>query len=286
VATDPGARLYEQFAPPERLTLMLSALARGDQAEACRLRDTCPRKMYTQSDDAFEGRLQLAFDTMAVIFIDVMCLWGKLKVLRWVTDAARDFAPAGVIGASLSFIDGWRFGQGRPQTPFFARKLPPLTLEDGGEHYAIHTGEHQDDDYEDEDEEPDEGHAADDAAVREQVVPRHRTGEFRRRVEAVEARAQRAASLLTLSLAAAERDVAKELATIWAAFGRFRRTRLGVGPVEMLVAWEFPFAAELEETLERYADVTPDPAAVDEYAGHILAHWDGKFGGGGHDGGR
>ena len=52
----------------------------------------------------------------------------------------------------------------------------------------------------------------------------------------------------------------------------------------MLVAWEFPFAGELEEMLKRYADVPPDAAAVDEYARHIFAHWDGKFGSGDADG--
>lgn len=37
----------------------------------------------------------------------------------------------------------------------------------------------------------------------------------------------------------------------------------------MLVAWEFPFAGELESMLERYADVPPDAAAADEYAMHV-----------------
>lgn len=48
-------RHYDKFTPHERLRLVLEAQGRGDAAEAHRLRDTCPRRVYRTADYAFEG---------------------------------------------------------------------------------------------------------------------------------------------------------------------------------------------------------------------------------------
>jgi hypothetical protein len=59
MATHPiigGGKLYETFAPKERLVLLLEAMARGDDAETMRLRRSCPRKTYTGPDAAFDDR--------------------------------------------------------------------------------------------------------------------------------------------------------------------------------------------------------------------------------------
>jgi hypothetical protein len=45
--------LYEHFQPPERLTLLLEAMARDDQNEIERLQRSCPRASYTGQDPAF-----------------------------------------------------------------------------------------------------------------------------------------------------------------------------------------------------------------------------------------
>ena len=84
-----NGQLYEQFAPQERLTLILEALARGDQAEADRLSGSCPRKTYTMRDAAYGERLDTAFDIMSIACIDLRCLWAKLDVLQWVLAVTR-----------------------------------------------------------------------------------------------------------------------------------------------------------------------------------------------------
>src|SRR4029453_18048684 len=81
VSGDP-TKLYEQFAPPERLALLIEAMARNDAAEAQRLHRTCPRFTYTGPDVQFTERYTLAFDIMAVISIDLRCAWAKLHVMR------------------------------------------------------------------------------------------------------------------------------------------------------------------------------------------------------------
>src|SRR5688572_32439728 len=92
--SEPTAKLYDQFQPPERLTLLIEAMARDDAAEARRLQDSCPRRSYTGPDVLFTERYTLAFDVMAVVTIDLRCAWAKLHVMRCVLGGIRDMAVA------------------------------------------------------------------------------------------------------------------------------------------------------------------------------------------------
>src|SRR5205085_2944266 len=131
-------KLYDQFQPPERLTLLIEAKARDDAAEARRLQDTCPRLSYTGPDVRFTERYILAFDIMAVVTIDLRCVWAKLHVLRCVLGGIRDMAVAHRVTAALAFIDGERCGKGLPQCEFFAKPLPEPEADDA-------TPDHEDD---------------------------------------------------------------------------------------------------------------------------------------------
>ncbi len=270
-----GGKLYEQFAPPERLTLMLSALARNDEAEAARLRDTCPRKAYTQNDEAFEGRLQLGFDVMMSVCVDLRCMWGKLSALHWAAETVAELAAANHITASLAFVEGARCGRGQSQIAFFARERPPLDVSDDREHYVVRTGEHSDDATgEDEPEGGDEEEAEDD----DNALPAGELSEFGRRMMAVEGRAERSTALMMMTLGAAAHDVAQTLVNVWAAFGRFCGSRLGVGAGVMLDAWGMPITADLLVMLKRYETLRPEAAEADVYFGYLCRTWDRKFG--------
>ena len=105
-------------------------MARDDEREVERLQRTCPRATYTAQDPQFEDRWAMAFDIMAVVCIDLRCMWGKLHVLRWVLGEMRQTATAHRITAALGFIDGERCGRGPPQCEFFAKPLPDPDDED------------------------------------------------------------------------------------------------------------------------------------------------------------
>jgi hypothetical protein len=64
--------LYERFQPPERLTLLIEAMARDDAAEAGRLRDSCPRVSYSGPEADFMERCSMSFDILAVVTIAFM----------------------------------------------------------------------------------------------------------------------------------------------------------------------------------------------------------------------
>jgi hypothetical protein len=125
------ATLYDRFEPPERLTLVIEAMARDDAREAERLQRTCPRFSYTGPDVQFTERYTLAFDIMAVVTIDLRCVWGKLQVMRCVLGGIRDMAVAHKVTAALAFIDGSDAAKGCPsassspnpcQSPRLARR--------------------------------------------------------------------------------------------------------------------------------------------------------------------
>ena len=54
---DKLGEFYDRFDPDERFRLVLEAAARGDEEDIERLRDTCPREMYTAIDIAYSDRI-------------------------------------------------------------------------------------------------------------------------------------------------------------------------------------------------------------------------------------
>ena len=259
MAGDP-TKMYDRFAPPERLTLLIEAMARDDGHEVERLQRSCPRATCTAQDPEFEDRSSMAFDTLAVVTIDLRCMWGKLHVLRWVLGSIREMATAHRITAALGFIDGERCGKGLKQCEFFAKPLPQ---HDDGE--ELHT-----------DPPPDEGDDDDDEGDEEVLEPTPEQVDSGRRMDAVERRVEHFTTCGAVVVLGAMDDIARDLVNTWEAWGRFCRTRLGVEPETMLRAWQFPLD-EFLETLKRYSKVKPDPAKVNEYIGYICKHWDRRF---------
>ena len=98
--------LLDRLKPQERLTLYIEAMARDDAAESSRLQSSCPRSSYTGPDPRFYQRLTMAFDVMAVVTIDLRCMWGKLHALQWALETARTVATAQNVTAAPAFLDG------------------------------------------------------------------------------------------------------------------------------------------------------------------------------------
>jgi hypothetical protein len=99
-----GGKLYDQFAPRERLVLLLEAMARGDDAETLRLRRSCPRKTYTGPDAAFDDRFALAHDTVAVVCGDLRALVAQLRVLHWAMENSEHFSVLHHIDAEIGLV--------------------------------------------------------------------------------------------------------------------------------------------------------------------------------------
>jgi hypothetical protein len=248
-----AARLYDHFTPPERLTLVLEALARGDEGEVRRLASSCPRKTYTAPDAEFGDRVRVAFDTVAVVCIDLRALFCRLHALHWGVFACREMATLHQINADMAFLEGLACGLRCPQIEFYA---PPA---EGPPSSAAAEPRDEDDDL--------------DAAAPDCCE----------RMAAVSERAQRSTDCVAKALGRAAYAVAVEFVTCWEAFGRFCRRHLRVGPEAALSAWGFTRPGEFAATAEQYSHVKPDEAEVEDYYRHVCKHWDARFEGGDGD---
>lgn len=260
------AKLYDQFEPEERLTLLLEAMARDDEREAQRLLASCVRQQYTMRDLAFQDRLERAFETMTIMLIDLRALWCKLELLHWVTSLARMMATHHQITATFAFMEGERFGKGQSQMDFFRkqRKEPELDDEPGDDPVA------------------DDAAADDDEPVLAAPEPlrasKYRKGELGRRMMAVEDRMQGTTDFVFVHLIQSAFVQAQLLADTWEAFSRFSHTRVGVSAETLLEAWGWPAEMDFAGMVKRYPGVKPNDEKVNEYVDLICRTWDQRFG--------
>ncbi|MDB5328917.1 MAG: hypothetical protein JWP03_68 [Phycisphaerales bacterium] len=276
-----GGKLYETFAPKERLVLLLEAKARGDEGETMRLWRSCPRKTYSGPDAAFDDRRELALDSAAMVCAELSSLTAQLRLLHWAAANVRHFDTMHHIVADMAFLEGVRCAQGLSQTPFFARKLRKVP---GGaaEGYA-------DADEVDAEGEPDRGgHAgdgggadiegeaeADKAYVHEDLSCLG--GDLGRRMQAVEGRSEYATDLIGLVLSRTGHDLASELKAVWEAFGHFCTSRVGLSAEKVLDACGYPGREELTDWLKAYAHVEPNAKTVADYREGLCGVWDRRF---------
>ena len=265
-AVPAGNGLYEQFKPEERLTLLLEALARGDEAEVDRLLRSCPRKDYRCPDAEFDDRRSMAMDIAMVACADLTALKSQLQVLHWAKTTIDHFAPLHHINTSLAFVDGTRCAQGLSQSPFFKRKLGLA-------------GEADEEEANDEDTEIESDEGAVDEEETDEEPPPLKEDQCER-MEAVEKRAEQTTRLVSRILDRAARDIATELKSMWEAFSQVSRTRFRLPPEKVLDAIGYPDTATIETSLERYKDLPVDEQSMARYRDGLCVVWDRRFGDG------
>ncbi|MCW2892952.1 MAG: hypothetical protein JWO75_2441 [Actinomycetia bacterium] len=269
MATHPiigGGKLYETFAPKERLVLLLEAMARGDDGETMRLRRSCPRKTYTGPDAAFDDRLELALDTAAVVCGELSALTAQLRLLHWAAASVRRFATMHHIVADIAFLEGVRCAQGLPQAAFFAPKLwkVPGSGADGAADSDDNAGEAESE------EEADKSYVQEDLSCLGEDVGR--------RMQAVEGRSEHATELIGLVLSRTGHDLASELMGVWEAFSHFCTSRVGLSAQQVLSACGYPGREQLTVWLKAYAHVKPNVQTVAGYRDGLCGVWDRRFG--------
>jgi hypothetical protein len=232
--------MYDQLGPAERATLTLEAKARGDQADADRLMASCPKVVYRAGDDRYYDRLELAFDKMAGASIALQHLAGKLQVLHMVMDALEPLLMPHRINATLAFLNGLRYAQGKPEIAI----------------QALH-GEVN----------PDPRSAP----IDPQLV---------QHLEHIERQADKATGCVRQELAETAEAVAQDLLDSWEAFSRFCGQRLGVTPQTLYAAWGFPpdMAQSVVDLLGRYKHLNPREQKASELFTSLSKAWIERFG--------
>ncbi len=126
MTTDKVDKLYGQFSPQERLTLLLEAMAREDWSETNRLRDSTPEKAYVMGDLAYESRREFVWQVAALVAADLRVTLGKLTIYESFAEMCPYITGSHAMAAEFSFMAGWRLGKG-------LAPLPSPTLEEGDE---------------------------------------------------------------------------------------------------------------------------------------------------------
>lgn len=84
---------YERLTANERLSLLMEALARGDYAEATRVRDTCPEKTYRMPDAEYSIAVGVLHDLALLVTVFAL------------ENALRGFAALGVLSCFRALED-------------------------------------------------------------------------------------------------------------------------------------------------------------------------------------
>jgi hypothetical protein len=95
---------------------------------------------------------------------------------------------------------------------------------------------------------------------------------------AVAERSKASTASIVALLTRAARDTARALAVVWAAFGRFAHSRVGVAGEALLAARGLPAGDAIKRLVGRYAPAPPDSARVAEYEALLAERWDRRLG--------
>lgn len=208
-------RLYDRLTPDERFRLDMEAMARGDEVEARRLVESCPKRTYTQNDDAFVRRCEAAKDITLCLCIDLLGRLGRLQTVK----ALREVLPYGrtVFTSEIhtAYLQGHEAGSRYAWVRAGKEGDPPgwmfRELEDG----SFETDEE----------------AADPA--------------IEKALEALEKRLEEA-DIMPPLFEKLEHELALEAAAIWQAFTLFCREELALEPEKLVKVWMEPALSAIE----------------------------------------
>jgi hypothetical protein len=108
MAADPLKHHYACLTPAERFALTIEAMARGDENEADRLEDACPKDHYHLDDREYRDRMHRAY------IIALMNMRRGLSQV-WMAKTFREMAPDYGYGpellAKVAFLHGREYGK-------------------------------------------------------------------------------------------------------------------------------------------------------------------------------
>jgi hypothetical protein len=269
------AKHYDQLKPGERFTLTLEALGRDDDPEIARLRSTCPKKVYRQSDEAYAGRMEASQIVGLAVCLEVMPLVARIQILQLLAETAVDWMEPAEHLMLMAFDEGeycgWRMAH-----PDAAAE--PVA---GDAEEPTEAGEPRTDDTHEADETAISGEA-ENHAERESADPAESDAEAAGvGVDPISQgginRVKRLAAILGkgtgLRIGATAEWYVETLATTWIGFRRFCHAELRVEPETLFRAWGLPLDG-IAESLAAFPDERPDEQRAAELAAMFHKGWE------------
>jgi hypothetical protein len=232
--------MYARLRVQERFQLTVEALARGDEQEAERLANTCPRKTYTMNDVAFSERFRASQLISSYVYAELVEVLSTLRAIEACREAVETYEELlfssleqATEEAALSFHRGWDAGCDHAWQ--VAGKHGPFPWND-----KANLNERA-------------------KEMAKRIRPESRSeasdGSHQDRLEKV-GEALRVRAL-----------------TIWGAFSRFCREQTGLEPETVLAAYFPPALGLLEELKEAIGNAQVDSASLEDYEAMLVCTW-------------
>ena len=239
MASDAVSKHYQVLGPAERFALTIEAMARGDNNDANRLEDSCPRFNYHSEDVEYRDRMKRAYLIALLATINLKWRVEQVRSAEMFCKLHKYFAEGPTLVATTAFLYGRQYGY------WECGVIEEIGLPDK----AALEAEQQ--------EGPD---------LKEQL----------KEVRDIAAEGvKRVAETLKYAIGEAH---AMEILSQWDGFGRFCRDVLGVGPLTLLAAYALGQGDLAAEVLGAYPDAAVDEARAAHWADVWKQNWDWRFG--------
>jgi hypothetical protein len=235
---DALSRNYTQLTGAERFTLMLEAMARGDEAEADRLEDSCPKLTYRHNDAEFRDRLQRSYVIALLACLNLQRLLAVVTAGVVFRDQHRLYARGPTLVATCAFLYGRQYGMW--ECGAIERIEPPN---------------------------PDRVSAE----VEGRPDLKQQLRELR---EIAEEGVLHVADAMQESIGL---GVAVEALSQWEGFSRFCRQHLGVEPLTLMTAYGLGLEDPAAEVLAAYPDAVVDETKAAHWEGNWAREWERRF---------
>jgi hypothetical protein len=239
VRQDRLGKLYDRFMPEERFRLTLEALARGDEKEADRLSESCPRRTYTMNELAYGDRMRAGLQITLVVCLDLAPHLAKLRMIEAFRVTGPHVRTVWKDGADSAYLDGHRAGSLHAWRAAGMEGDPPGWGEWGD--------------------------------VVEPFDPA-----IEGDLEAIGVRLEETTGFISGPLDRLEREVVAEVRTVWEAFASFCEDELGFGPETLLKAYFEPMLEQIERLkalISKPDAPDPDPERLTEYREAMSSAW-------------
>src|SRR4051812_22744984 len=102
MASDPITRHYGALTASERFALTIEAMARGDEKDADRLEETCPRFTYSHADAEFQDRLRRSYLIALLAMVNLQKLLAVIRCSNVFIEQHREFAHGPTLVATCA----------------------------------------------------------------------------------------------------------------------------------------------------------------------------------------
>ena len=111
MAADPLKHHYACLTAAERFALTVEAMARGDENEADRLEDACPRLAYSHADAEFRDRLQRSYTLALLAMLNLQKHLAVIRCSNVFIEQHRVYAHGPKLVAACAFLYGRDYGK-------------------------------------------------------------------------------------------------------------------------------------------------------------------------------